>query len=129
MGQLQDQVAIVTGAAGGIGRAIAHRFAREGAIAVIADLAMAAAEATAAEFAAEGLRAMPVAMDVGDEAAVDAGVAAVLAAHGRVDVLVSNAGIQIVHPIEEFTLAEWRRMLSIHLDGAFLTTRACLRPM
>lgn len=129
MGMLEGQVAIVTGAASGIGRAIAHRLAREGAIAVIADLALAAAEETAAAFALDGLRAMPLAMDVTEEAAVEAGVAAVLAAHGRVDILVSNAGIQIVHPIEEFTLAEWRRMLAIHLDGAFLTTRACLRPM
>jgi 3-hydroxybutyrate dehydrogenase len=129
MGKLQDQVAIVTGAASGIGRAIAQRLAREGAVAVIADLSLPAAEETAAAFAADGLRAMPLAMDVSDEAAVESGVAAVLAAHGRVDILVSNAGIQIVHPLEEFTLAEWKRMLAIHLDGAFLTTRACLRPM
>jgi 3-hydroxybutyrate dehydrogenase len=129
MGMLQDQVAVVTGAASGIGRAIAHRLATEGAIVVIADLALPAAEAAAAEFGAAGLRAMAVAMDVSDEAAVEAGIAAVLAAQGRLDILVSNAGIQIVHPIEEFTLAEWRRMLAIHLDGAFLTTRACLRPM
>jgi 3-hydroxybutyrate dehydrogenase len=126
---LQDQVAIVTGAASGIGRAIAHRLAREGATVVIADLALGAAEATAAAFEAEGLRAMAVAMDVADETAVEAGVAKVMAAHGRVDVLVSNAGIQIVHPLHEFPLAEWRRMLAIHLDGAFLTTRACLGPM
>ncbi len=129
MGRLQDQVAIVTGGASGIGRAIAHRFASEGAIAVIADLALPAAEATAAEFAVEGLRATAVAMDVSDEAAVEAGIAAILAAHGRIDVLVSNAGIQIVHPLENFPLADWKRMLAIHLDGAFLTTRACLKPM
>jgi 3-hydroxybutyrate dehydrogenase len=129
MGRLQDQVAIVTGGASGIGRAIAHRFASEGAVAVIADLALPAAEATAAEFAAEGLRATAVAMDVSNEAAVEAGIAAILAAHGRIDVLVSNAGVQIVHPLENFPLADWKRMLAIHLDGAFLTTRACLKPM
>ncbi len=126
---MQDQVAIVTGAASGIGRAIAHRLAREGAHVVIADLALAAAEKTVAEFAAEGLAATAIAMDVSDEAQVGAGVAAVLAKLGRIDVLVSNAGIQIVHPIEDFPLADWRRMLAIHLDGAFLTTRACLKPM
>jgi 3-hydroxybutyrate dehydrogenase len=129
MPKLQDQVAIVTGAASGIGRGIAHLLAREGAAVVIADLALAAAEATAAEFAAEGLRAMAVAMDVSDEAQVEAGVAATLAAYGRVDILVSNAGIQIVHPVHEFPFAQWKKMLAIHLDGAFLTTKACLAPM
>jgi len=128
-GTLQDQVAIVTGAASGIGRAIAHRLAREGATVVIADLALAAAEATAAAFTAEGLRAIAIAMDVSSEAAVEAGVAATLARLGRIDVLVSNAGIQIVHPLHEYPFADWQRMLAIHLDGAFLTTRACLKPM
>jgi 3-hydroxybutyrate dehydrogenase len=68
-------------------------------------------------------------MDVTDETQVDDGVAAVVEAWGGVDILVSNAGIQIVHPLEEFSLADWRRMLAIHLDGAFLTTRACLPHM
>jgi 3-hydroxybutyrate dehydrogenase len=68
-------------------------------------------------------------MDVTDEAAVGAGVAAVVEAFGGVDVLVSNAGIQIVHPLEEFPFAEWKRMLAVHLDGAFLTTKACLPHM
>jgi 3-hydroxybutyrate dehydrogenase len=129
MTRLQDQVAIVTGAASGIGHGIAHLLARQGAMVVIADLALPAAEATAAAFRAEGLKAMAVAMDVSDEAAVEAGVAAVLAATGRIDILVSNAGIQIIHPIDTFPFAEWKKMLAIHLDGAFLTTRACLKPM
>jgi 3-hydroxybutyrate dehydrogenase len=129
MTRLRDQVAIVTGAASGIGRAIALRLAREGATVAIADLALPAAEATVADFTAQGLDAMAVAMDVSDEAAVQAGVEAVLAAQGRIDILVSNAGIQIVHPLHELPFAEWRRMLAIHLDGAFLTTRACLKPM
>jgi 3-hydroxybutyrate dehydrogenase len=128
-GTMQDQVAIVTGAASGIGRAIAHRLAREGATVVIADLALAAAEATVADFATEGLKAMAVAMDVSSEEAVESGVAATLARFGRIDVLVSNAGIQIVHPLDEYPFADWKRMLAIHLDGAFLTTRACLKPM
>jgi len=129
MQSLEGQVAIVTGAASGIGREIAKRFCEAGAISVIADLALAAAEATAAEFQAAGHKAMAVAMDVTSEEQVNAGIAAVLAAHGRIDVLVSNAGIQIVHPIEDFPFADWKKMLAIHLDGAFLTTKACLPTM
>jgi len=124
--RLKDKVAIVTGAASGIGKEIATVFAREVAI---ADLAPAAAEATAAALKKSGATAMAVAMDVTDEVQVNAGVAAVIEAWGGTDILVSNAGIQIVHPLEEFSLAEWRKMLAIHLDGAFLTTRACLPQM
>ncbi|HXU51966.1 MAG TPA: 3-hydroxybutyrate dehydrogenase [Casimicrobiaceae bacterium] len=127
--KLANQVAIVTGAAGGLGRAIARKFATEGAQVVIADLDGRAAEATAATITQSGGRASALAMDVTDEAAVNDGVAKVAREHGRIDVLVSNAGIQIVHPLEEFTYAEWKRMLAIHLDGAFLTTRACLPHM
>ena len=127
--KLRDKTAIVTGAVSGIGKEIATVFAREGAKVAIADLNLAAANATAAEIGAAGGKAMGVAMDVVSEDAVNAGVAAVVEAWGGVDILVSNAGIQIVHPLEDFSLAEWRRMLAIHLDGAFLTTRAALRQM
>ena len=125
---LEGRVALVTGAASGIGKAIARRFAEAGARVVIADLALDAASAVARELGGDD-RALAVAMDVTDEAAVNAGVAKAVAAYGGVDVLVSNAGIQIVHPLEEFTYAEWKKMLAIHLDGAFLTTRACLPHM
>lgn len=127
--KLKDKVAIVTGSASGIGHEIATVYAREGAKVVIADLNGAAAEATAAKFREGGAQAMAVAMDVTNEAAVNAGVDAVVKAWGGVDVLVSNAGIQIVHPLEEFTLAEWKKLLAIHLDGAFLTSKACLPHM
>ena len=127
--KLQDKIAIVTGSASGIGKEIAITYAREGAKVVIADLNKDAAEVTAAEIRKTGGQAMSVGMDVTDEAQVNAGVAEVVAAWGGVDVLVSNAGIQIVHPIEEFTLADWKKMLAIHLDGAFLTTKACLPHM
>ena len=124
MKQLQDKVAIITGAASGIGKEIARRFAEEGAKVVIADLMLSAAQATAAEFASAGHAALAIEMDVSDEAAVEAGVADAMAVFGKVDILVSNAGIQIVHPLDEFPFDQWKKMLSMHLDGAFLTTKA-----
>jgi len=127
--KLKDKTAIVTGAASGIGKEIATVFAGEGAKVAIADLALAAAAATVEELRRTGATAMAVEMDVTDESQVNDGVAEVVEAWGGVDILVSNAGIQIVHPLEDFGLAEWRRMLAIHLDGAFLTTRACLPHM
>jgi len=127
--KLEDKVAIVTGAASGLGKAIAARYAKEGAQVVVADLDGEGAERVAAALRAEGGRALAVAMDVTSEEAVDAGVARAVATFGGVDILVSNAGIQIVHPVEEFSYAEWKKMLAIHLDGAFLTTKACLPHM
>jgi 3-hydroxybutyrate dehydrogenase len=127
--KLQGRTAIVTGAASGIGKAIAIIYAREGAAVAIADMNLDAANAAAAEIRAAGGKAMGVAMDVTSEEQVIAGTAAVVAAYGGVDILVSNAGIQIVHPIEEFTYADWKKMMAIHVDGAFLTTRACLPHM
>jgi 3-hydroxybutyrate dehydrogenase len=127
--KLRDKVAVVTGAASGIGREIALVYGREGAKVAIADLNQDAAEAVAAELRKRGGQAMSVAMDVTSEAAVGAGIAAVADKFGGIDILVSNAGIQIVHPLEDFPFAEWKKMLAIHLDGAFLTTRACLPRM
>jgi 3-hydroxybutyrate dehydrogenase len=127
--KLEGKTAIVTGAASGIGKEIARVYAREGAAVAVADLNLDAANATAAEIRTAGGKAMAVAMDVTSEEGVNAGVAAVVAAFGGVDILVSNAGIQIVHPIEEFTYADWKKMMAIHVDGAFLTTRACLPHM
>jgi len=127
--QLKDKVAYITGAASGIGREIAVLFAREGAHVAIADLNKDAADATAAELSKDGPKAIGVTVDVTDEAQVDASVQAAVDAFGGIDILISNAGIQIVHPVEEFTYADWKKMLAIHLDGAFLTTRACIKHM
>jgi len=127
--QLDGKVAIVTGAASGIGKRIAEVYAAHGAAVAIADINLDAANATAQELVASGGKAMGVAMDVTDEAAVDKGVDAVVQRLGAVDILVSNAGVQIVNPVDQFLFADWKKLLAIHLDGAFLTTRACLRHM
>jgi 3-hydroxybutyrate dehydrogenase len=127
--KLQDKVCIVTGAASGIGKEIAQTYAREGGKVVIADMNKAAAQQAADEIVKAGGTAIAVAMDVTSEEQVDAAVAEVVAAYGGVDVLVSNAGIQIVHPVEEFPFADWKKMLAIHLDGAFLTTKAVMPHM
>lgn len=123
---IAGKVAVVTGAASGIGRGIAQTFVKAGAKVVIADLNAAQAEAAAAEL---GANALGVAMDVTSEAQVDAGMAQAAQHFGKIDILVSNAGIQIVSPLQDFAYKDWQRLMAIHLDGAFLTTRAALRHM
>jgi 3-hydroxybutyrate dehydrogenase len=126
--RLEGKVAIVTGAASGIGKEIARIFIAEGAKVGIADLNQDGADATALELGGPD-RAIGIAMNVTDEAQVDAGTQKVIDAYGKLDILVSNAGIQIVEPVDQFEFAKWKLLLSIHLDGAFLTTRAALRQM
>ncbi len=126
---LQDKVALITGAASGIGKEIALEYAKQGAKIVIADLNLEAATAAASEITSAGGTAMAVAMNVTDEAQVDKGVADAVAAYGGIDILISNAGIQIVHPIVDFPYADWQKLMAIHADGAFLTTRAAMRAM
>ncbi len=123
------KVALVTGAANGIGKAIADAIAREGAPRVIADHNSDAAHATAPQMTKAGGTALGLAMDVTDEDAVQRGVELAIRSYGRIDVLVSNAGIQIVHPVESFPFADWKKLLAVHLDGAFLTTKACMPHM
>ena len=127
--KLDGKVAVVTGAASGIGKQIALVLAAEGAAVAIADLQIEAAEEVARAICASGGRGMGVAMDVTNEAQVEAGIESVAARFGSVDILVSNAGIQIVNPIENYTYPDWKKMLAIHLDGGFLTTRAAVRHM
>jgi 3-hydroxybutyrate dehydrogenase len=128
--RLKGKTAIVTGAASGIGLGIAQRFAAEGASVVIADLDQAGPEAAAAEVArTTGGHVLGIAMDVTNENAVDSAVARTVQEFSGVDILCSNAGIQIIGGIHELTYSDWKKVLAVHLDGAFLTTRACLRHM
>ncbi|MGF1625787.1 MAG: 3-hydroxybutyrate dehydrogenase [Alphaproteobacteria bacterium] len=128
--RLKDNVAVVTGAGSGIGREIALAFAREGGRVGVCDIDKVGAEETAATILRASVGdAMTVAMDVTDEDAVNEGVDAIARQWGRIDTLVSNAGVQIVHPIEEFPYDKFRKMIDIHLGGAFLTTKACVRHM
>ena len=127
--KLKDKVALITGAASGIGKEIAIEFAREGAKVCIADLSVEAANATAQEINAAGGSAMAVQMNVTDEAQVDAGFAKTVETFGGVDVMISNAGIQIISPIVDLKYEDWKRLMAIHADGAFLTTRAAMRAM
>jgi 3-hydroxybutyrate dehydrogenase len=124
--KLDGKVALVTGAASGIGHGIAKRFVEAGGRVTIADL-KADVSAQAAQELGDKKTAIGVGMDVSKEDEVNAGVEQTVKAFGRIDILVSNAGIQIVHPIEDFPFAEWKKMLAIHLDGAFLTTKACVK--
>ena len=126
MQELSGKTALITGAAGGIGLEIAKHMAAAGANVAIADLNLEGAQKAAQEI---GDKAMAVAMDVTNEDQVNQGVADVVAKFGTVDILVSNAGIQIINPIEKYEYSDWKKMLAIHLDGAFLTTKACLPHM
>ena len=126
--KLDGKVALITGAASGIGHTIAKRYLEADGRVAIADLNADGAVKAAQELA-DQKSAIGIAMDVTKEDQVNAGVEQIIKAFGRIDILVSNAGIQIVHPIEEFPFADWKKLIAIHLDGAFLTTKACVKHM
>jgi 3-hydroxybutyrate dehydrogenase len=127
--KLDGKVAVVTGAASGIGKQIALTLADAGAAVAIADLNQGGADAVAEEIRGKGGRAIGVAMDVTSEEAVNEGIDRVAAELGSVDILISNAGIQIVNPIENYAFSDWKKMQAIHVVGAFLTTKAALKHM
>jgi 3-hydroxybutyrate dehydrogenase len=126
---LNNKVAVVTGAASGIGEQCARKLAAQGAKVVIADLSLKNAQQVATSINEGGGSAFAVEMNVIDEDAVNRGIDAAVEKFGGIDVLVSNAGIQIVNPIENYAFADWKKMLAVHLDGAFLTTKAAIRHM
>ena len=125
---LTGRVAVVTGAARGIGQAIAEHLAAAGAKVVLTDLRGEVA-ATAAVLTAAGRDADWLTMDVTDSAAVDAAAAEVLKRHGRVDILVANAGMSYEMPAIDHTDRHWRDVMAVNLDGVFYTIRAFARPM
>ncbi|WP_339803991.1 3-hydroxybutyrate dehydrogenase [uncultured Marinobacter sp.] len=127
--RLADRTALITGAAQGIGRAIAEHYAREGARVVIADLNLEAASATAEAIRGAGGEAMALAMDVTNEQMVDDGFARVAEAWGGVDIAIANAGIQHIDPVHKLAYSDWRKVVDVHLNGAFLVTRAALNQM
>ncbi|KJG02128.1 MULTISPECIES: 3-hydroxybutyrate dehydrogenase [Photobacterium] len=127
--KLENKVAIITGAASGIGRAIAFEYAKEGAKVIVADLDINAAEETVAEIKNNGSEALAISMNVTNEEQVNNDIQTVIDNFGRIDILVANAGYQHIASVEELTYQQWKDLLSVHLDGAFLTTKACLKHM
>ena len=127
--KLKGKSALITGAGSGIGKSIAQAFALAGVQVAIADLNLHAAQAVAEQINSSGGKANSLQMDVANEDQVNAGIERVTRESGGLDVLVSNAGIQIIDPIIDFSFADWRKVLAVHLDGAFLTTRAAMRSM
>jgi 3-oxoacyl-[acyl-carrier protein] reductase/(S)-1-phenylethanol dehydrogenase len=130
--RLDGRVALVTGAAGGIGGAFAQRLAREGATVVLVDRRPcdeAAERAGQAAAAAGGEAPLALVADVSDEAAVAGLAATVIDRLGRCDILVNNAGFGRVEPFEQITLQSWRELMAVNLDGAFLTARAFVPEM
>jgi rhamnulose-1-phosphate aldolase/alcohol dehydrogenase len=127
--ELARRIALVTGGASGIGRAIARRLAAEGAHVVVADVDEGGARTTADEIvaAAGGGRALAVGMDVTSEASVRAGFESTVLAYGGLDILVSNAGIAHSSPVERMALADWERSFAVNATGHFLVAREAMR--
>lgn len=123
------KTALITGAASGIGKACAVRMAKEGYGVAVADVNMAAAQALVEELTEAGLSAIAVRMDVSSEQEVEAGFDKMMERYGSCDLVMSNAGVQIVHPFDEYPFEDWKKMMSIHADGAFLVSRAAFRRM
>lgn len=125
---MEGRVALITGGAGGIGRAVAVRVLEEGGTVVLADLSVEAAQAAAVELGA-GDRAIGLGLDVSSEASVDACFAQTLERFGRLDALVHSAGIFLLKPWIDTTQQEFERVVSVNLTGAFLCAKAAARPM
>ncbi len=126
--RLNDRIALVTGAARGIGFGIARRLALEGATVVIADLLL-EREQAAAELESEGLRAVPLSLDVRDSHEVTRAFEWVTGEFGKLDILVNNAGVHLVRPITEYTDEDWQFVMDVNARGPFFTMRAAAKVM
>lgn len=126
---LADKVALVTGAGSGLGRSIALHLVQLGAKVAVADINLTAAEQVVQEIVQQQGQAISLSMDVTDESQVQQGFHQLQNQLGPIDILVSNAGIQIINPIASYAFSDWKKMLAIHLDGAFLTTQAAIGQM
>jgi len=128
--ELEGKVAVVTGAASGIGKACVHALARSGAAVALWDLDAQSLEVADAELRDYGGQTSVAVVDVGDADAVDAAMAAVVERHGRLDIAVANAGIGgELKPSGDYSTEGWRRVISVNLDGVFYTQRAAIRAM
>jgi 3-hydroxybutyrate dehydrogenase len=127
--RLENRIALITGAGRGIGRAIAEHYGREGAKVAVADLTVDSARDTVDAIVKAGGTAIALAMDVTDEQAVNDGVTEIVKQWGGLDIAVANAGIQHIDPVHKLSFADWSKVISVHLDGAFLVTRAALKQM
>lgn len=127
--RLQNKVALITGAASGLGKAMAKKLAQEGASVVVTDLNEQNIIATVNEIKQEGGDAFGVVMNVADEQQVTDAFRKTLEHYSKIDILISNAGLQHIEAIDTLSLADWKKMIAVHLDGAFLTTKAALQTM
>jgi len=126
---LKNKAVLITGAGSGIGRQIALTFANHNAAVGVADINIESALQTTDEIKKNNGKAIAIAMDVTDEKQVEQGTKELVDQFGNIDVLVSNAGLQHIDPIVSLAYSDWRRIIAVHLDGAFLTTRAVMQQM
>jgi NAD(P)-dependent dehydrogenase (short-subunit alcohol dehydrogenase family) len=121
--RVENKIALITGAGSGIGRATATLLASEGATALVADIDERAAHIVSREIVSAGGKAEPLTLDVTDDEAWQGTMEEILARHGRLDVVINNAGVPFGKPVADMSLAEWRRVLAVNLDGVFLGTK------
>lgn len=129
MQELEGKVALVTGGGGGLGTAICHGLGAVGAVVVAADVRQGPADEVASSVRSQGGRAFATLLDVRDERRAEAVVREVASEHGRLDILINNAGVDITVPVEELSVADWDRIMAVNLRGPFVLARAAFPQM